>query len=224
MRMQAAEKPALPAITPPAINPWTAVPFVALAGCVDAIGWLRFDQLFVSFISGTSTMLGIAAAEGHAGRAAALATVVGLFAAGALLGAAVGAAAGRGRSPAVLGLVAALLTAALLAPATGTWELPPAAWAMVPAMGMLNTALPGVGGITFVTGALTRFADALVAALAGAGRHGAWMVQIAAWVALVVGATAGAWLETHRGQDALVAPAVVAWVAAAGLAAAGRAQ
>ena len=46
-----------------AVNPWAAVPLVALAGCVDAIGWLRFDQLFVSFISGTSTMLGIASAE-----------------------------------------------------------------------------------------------------------------------------------------------------------------
>ncbi|MEN0073705.1 MAG: hypothetical protein AAGC69_04945, partial [Paracraurococcus sp.] len=45
-----------PAIRP--VSPWAAVPLAALAGCVDAIGWLRFDQLFVSFISGTSTMLG----------------------------------------------------------------------------------------------------------------------------------------------------------------------
>ena len=50
MRMPDGEKPTVPVLAPPAINPWAAVPFVALAGCVDAIGWLRFDQLFVSFI------------------------------------------------------------------------------------------------------------------------------------------------------------------------------
>jgi uncharacterized membrane protein YoaK (UPF0700 family) len=214
MRMPDGEKPAVRAISTPTFNPWAAVPFVALAGCVDAIGWLRFDQLFVSFISGTSTMLGIAAAEGHAGRAAALATVVGLFAAGALLGAAVGAAAGRGRSPAVLGLVAALLTAALLAPATGTWELPPAAWAMVPAMGMLNTALPGVGGITFVTGALSRAMEGLVQALLGRARHGAWAQQAACWAAMTGGALLGALLQGAWGDAALAVPATAALLGA----------
>ncbi|WP_380067319.1 DUF1275 family protein [Dankookia sp. GCM10030260] len=190
------------------------MPFVGLAGCVDAIGWLRFDQLFVSFISGTSTMLGIATAEGHGARAAALATVVGLFAAGALLGAVVGAAAGRWRSPAVLGLVAVLLATALLAPAAGPWELPPAAWAMVPAMGMLNTALPGVGGITFVTGALSRAMEGLVQALLGRARHGAWAQQAACWAAMAAGATLGALLQDAWGDAALAVPATAALLGA----------
>jgi uncharacterized membrane protein YoaK (UPF0700 family) len=168
--MEKPARPALPHSRP--INPWAAVPLVALAGCVDAIGWLRFEQLFVSFISGTSTMLGIAAAEAHGGRAQALGTVLALFAAGALAGAVLGAVAGRWRSPAVLSLVAALLLAALLAPG-GAAALPPAAWAIVPAMGMLNTALPGIGGITFVTGALARACEGLVQALRGRAPHGA---------------------------------------------------
>jgi uncharacterized membrane protein YoaK (UPF0700 family) len=214
MRMPIGEKPVVAVPPAPAINPWAAVPFVALAGCVDAIGWLRFDQLFVSFISGTSTMLGIAGAGGHAGRAAALATVIGLFAAGALLGAAVGAVAGRWRSPAVLGLVAALLTAALAAPATGTWALPPAAWAMVPAMGMLNTALPGVGGITFVTGALSRAMEGLVHALLGRAPHGAWAQQAACWAAMTAGATLGALLQGAWGDAALAVPATAALLGA----------
>lgn len=234
MRMPDGEKPAAPvthplannpavggppAGSPPVFNPWVAVPFVALAGCVDAIGWLRFDQLFVGFISGTSTMLGIAAAEGRAGRAAALATVVGLFAAGALLGAVVGTAAGRWRSVAVLGLIAALLTAALLAPATGPAGLPPAglppaAWAMVPAMGMLNTALPGVGGITFVTGALSRAMEGLVQALIGRARHGAWVQQAACWAAITTGATLGALLQGAWGDAALAVPASAALLGA----------
>lgn len=219
MRMPGGEKPG---VTPPgparpaaaAINPWAAVPFVALAGCVDAIGWLRFDQLFVSFISGTSTMLGIAGAAGQAGRAAALATVVGLFAGGALLGAALGAATGRWRGPAVLGLVAALLTAALLAPASGPWELPPAAWAMVPAMGMLNTALPGVGGITFVTGALSRAMEGLVQALLGRAKHAAWTQQAACWAAMAIGALLGALLQGAWGDAALAVPATAALLGA----------
>ena len=209
MRMAGLEKPGVPVI-----NPWVAVPFVALAGCVDAIGWLRFDQLFVSFISGTSTMLGIAAAEGHAGRAAALAIVVGLFAGGALLGAVLGAVAGRWRGPAVLGMVAALLTAALLAPKAGTWELPPSAWAMVPAMGMLNTALPGVGGITFVTGALSRAMEGLVQALLGRARHGAWAQQAACWAAMASGAMLGALLQGGWGDAALAVPATAALLGA----------
>ncbi|RAI59559.1 DUF1275 domain-containing protein [Roseicella frigidaeris] len=206
--------PAAAAATPRPANPWAAVPLVALAGCVDAIGWLRFDQLFVSFISGTSTMLGIAAAEADHARAAALGTVVGLFAAGALLGALLGTAAGRWRSVAVLGTVTLLLAAALLAPPAGGWELPPAAWGMVPAMGMLNTALPGVGGVTFVTGALSRAMEGLVLALLGRARHGAWAQQAACWGAMVGGALLGGALQTRWGDAALAVPASGAMLAA----------
>jgi uncharacterized membrane protein YoaK (UPF0700 family) len=161
-------------------RPWLAVPLVAIAGYVDAIGWLRLQELFVSFMSGTSTILGIALADGPAGRAAVLALVVGLFVAGAIAGAALGRLAGRWRAAAVLGLVAVLLALAWKLSWLGP-RLPPAAYALVPAMGALNLALPGVGGITFVTGALTRFAEALVAALAGVGPHAAWLRQLAAW-------------------------------------------
>ncbi len=193
---------------------WLAVPLVAIAGCVDAIGWLRLQELFVSFMSGTSTLLGVAVAERHLDRAGELAVVVALFAFGAVMGAGLARLAGRWRAAVVLGVVAALLGCGWRLPSVGGAGLPPMAFAVVPAMGALNLALPGVGGITFVTGSLTRFADALVAALAGAGRHGAWVVQIAAWAALVVGATAGAWLEARMGQDALAVPALAAAVAA----------
>jgi uncharacterized membrane protein YoaK (UPF0700 family) len=192
---------------------WAAVPLVALAGCVDAIGWLRLHELFVSFMSGTSTMLGVALAGGELPRAAVLAVVVGLFLAGGIAGAAVGHLAGaERRAAAVLWLVAGLLTLAAwrLPPIGGGGPLPPWAWAMVPAMGALNTALPGVGGITFVTGSLARCAEALVAAVAGAGPRWAWVVQIAAWAALVAGATGGAALERAHGADALAVPACAA--------------
>jgi uncharacterized membrane protein YoaK (UPF0700 family) len=193
---------------------WLAVPLVALAGCVDAIGWLRLQELFVSFMSGTSTMLGVALAEGRLDRAAALGTVVALFAAGTIAAAGLGRLAGRHRDAVVLGLVAALLGCGWLLPSEDGAGLPAMAYAVVPAMGALNLALPGVGGITFVTGALTRFAEALMAALAGAGPHEAWLTQIAAWAALVAGAVVGAALETRIGTQALAVPAGFALLAA----------
>ncbi len=193
---------------------WLAVPLVAVGGCVDAIGWLRLQELFVSFMSGTSTLLGVALAERRPDRAAELAAVVALFALGAVAGAGLARLAGRWRAAAVLAAVAALLGCGWRLPSLGGAGLPPMAFAVVPAMGALNLALPGVGGITFVTGALTRFADALVAALVRVGPHGAWLVQVAAWAALVAGAAAGAWLEARMGQDALVVPALAAAVAA----------
>ena len=195
------------------VRAWLAVPLVALAGCVDAIGWLRLHELFVSFMSGTSTMLGVALAERRPARAAELAVVVGLFAAGALVGAGLGRLAGRWRGPVVLGLVAALLGCGWALARVVSSGLPPLAYAVVPAMGALNLAVPGVGGITFVTGALTRFAEALMAALAGAGPHEAWVTQIAAWAALVAGAALGAVLDARMGGDALAVPAAVALLA-----------
>jgi uncharacterized membrane protein YoaK (UPF0700 family) len=194
---------------------WAAVPPVALAGCVDAIGWLRLHELFVSFMSGTSTLLGLALAGHRMGRAEDLALVVALFAAGAAAGAAGGLLAGRWHSAVVLACVAALLHAALLLPAGELRPgLPLAALAMVPAMGMLNTALPGVGGITFVTGALTRAGQGLVAALAGRGPRWDWAPQLAAWAAIVLGAAGGGLLEARLGHAALTVPATAALLAA----------
>ena len=208
---------------------WAAVPLVALGGCVDAIGWLRLDELFVSFMSGTSTLLGVAAAGGQVGRAVELALVVALFALGALAGAALGRLAGRHWQPAaVLLLVAVLLHAALLLPDApgdgGAVALPRQALAMVPAMGALNTALPGVGGITFVTGALTRVAQGLVDALAGAAPRWGWLPQLACWAAMVAGAAGGALLQSRAGELALAVPAGAALLAAlvAATAAAGK--
>lgn len=76
-------------------------------------------------MSGTSTLLGLALAHGEGGRAADLALVVGLFAAGAGLGAAAGLLAGQWRSAVVLCLVAGKvlpgLPLAALAGAIAAW-------------------------------------------------------------------------------------------------------
>jgi uncharacterized membrane protein YoaK (UPF0700 family) len=93
--------------------------------------------------------------------------------------------------------------------------VPPAIFALVPAMGMVNTALPSAGGITFLTGTLVRAMQGLVAALAGDAPRWAWLPHLAAWVALLIGATLGAELELAIGSPALAVPAAGVALAAA---------
>jgi uncharacterized membrane protein YoaK (UPF0700 family) len=81
-------------------------------------------------------------------------------------------------------------------------------------MGMLNTALPGVGGVTFVTGALARAMEGLVHALRGRAPHAAWAQQAGCWTAMVTGALLGARLQDGWGDAALLVPATAALLAA----------
>jgi len=178
------------------------LPLVALAGCVDAIGWLRLNGLFVSFMSGTTTMLGASAGGGHRVETWALATAVGLFVVGTVVGFRLARRAAAWRTAAVLLFVGSLLALAWWLPFVGV--LPPAACCLVMAMGALNAALPGVGGITFVTGALTRLGEALAAGSPAAWRH------LGIWSAMAAGATGGALLQRYAPAAALAVPATIA--------------
>ncbi|WP_139111528.1 DUF1275 family protein, partial [Sphingobium sp. Ndbn-10] len=84
-----------------------AIGLAAQAGFIDALGFLKLGGLFVSFMSGNSTRLGVGLAKGAAvaGMAAGL---VGAFVGGVLAGALVARRAGRWRKQAVLGLATAL--------------------------------------------------------------------------------------------------------------------
>src|SRR5438876_12153683 len=58
----------------------------ALAGYVDGIGFLHLGGLFVSFMSGNSTRMGVSLAEGHWLPAAEALGLIALFVIGAALG------------------------------------------------------------------------------------------------------------------------------------------
>ncbi len=185
---------------------WAAVPLVAMAGCVDAIGWLQLDEMFIGIITGNSTLLGVAVAGADWRRAGALAGLVGMFALGAFLGAWIGVKAQRWRIPAVLTTVAALYAIGAFLPFDGL--VPPALFVLVPAMGMVNTALPAAGGITFLTGTLVRSMQFLVGGLAGELPPGTWLPHFCAWIGVVCGACLGATLEMLAGSHALLLPAL----------------
>ena len=170
----------------------------ALAGYVDAIGFLHLSGLYVSFMSGNSTRMGVALAEGQWASAAQLLWLIALFVVGAGAGSLIVLGHGVHRQPWVLLAEAALLVAGALA---NTFDLQNAAIAaIVLAMGLENAVFQikgGAGlGLTYVTGALVKVGQLAAAALRGGARW-AWLPNLLLWAALVAGCVCGA-LVYHR--------------------------
>jgi uncharacterized membrane protein YoaK (UPF0700 family) len=146
----------------------------ALAGYVDGIGFLHLGGLFVSFMSGNSTRMGVSLAEGHWLGAIEALGLVALFVVGAAAGSLIVLGRGANRQPWVLLAEASLLAAAALCYA---FDLPNVAIAaIVLAMGMENAVFQIAGGaglgLTYVTGALVKVGQLAAEALTG-GRAGA---------------------------------------------------
>ena len=164
-----------------------------LAGYVDAIGFLRLGGLFVSFMSGNSTQLGVAIA-GNANGVAVAAGLLACFVLGVVLGARVALAAGRRRKPAVLALVTLLLALATL---VGTMTAAPMAalFLLALAMGAENNVFQRGGevsvGVTYMTGTLVKLGQNLAVASAG-GPRWRWLPYLLLWAGLVAGAVTGA--------------------------------
>ena len=91
----------------------------ALAGYVDAIGYLQLGGLFVSFMSGNSTRLGVTLAEGHWQHALEALALIVLFVVGAAAGSLIVLSRFAHRQPLILLVEALLLAAAALAYANG---------------------------------------------------------------------------------------------------------
>ena len=164
----------------------------ALAGYVDAIGFLHLGGLYVSFMSGNSTRMGVALALGQWAPALESLGLIVLFVIGAAAGSLIVLGHGVHRQPWVLLAEAALLAAGALAYAFG---LPNAAVAaIVLAMGLENAVFQiegGAGlGLTYVTGALVKVGQFAAAALKGGPRWG-WVSNLLLWAALVAGSVCG---------------------------------
>ena len=173
-----------------------------LAGMTDAIGFLSVGD-FVSFMSGNTTRLAVAISQGDGDIIVRLSLAVLAFIAGNTLGVVLGRWGGRRALPLMLCSAALLCTAALLPFATTL----PTLLAAILAMGMLNAAVEQVNGLpvglTYVTGALSRFGRGLGRWLLGERRNG-WRVQLVPWTGMLLGAVVGAVLESHFGMRALL--------------------
>ncbi|MCU4180668.1 DUF1275 domain-containing protein [Bosea sp. BH3] len=183
--------------------------FSALAGYVDALGFITLGGFFVSFMTGNTTRLGIELASGNPGGIALAGSVIVLFVCGVVLGSLVGHFAGRDRPPAVLGVVTLLLVLAALMQTTG--HTLPAVGLLAVAMGAENAVFQRDGevtiGLTYMTGTLVKLGQRIAAATLG-GPKRAFLRHFLLWLGLMGGAFVGAFVHSRIGLAAI-------WVAAA---------
>ncbi|MEE4334442.1 YoaK family protein [Pseudomonas alliivorans] len=176
-----------------------------LAGMTDAIGFMATGD-FVSFMSGNTTRLAVALGEGDIGMTARLSLAIVVFIAGNALGVVIARLGNRRALPLLL-VVATLLCAAAAWPMEK--NLLALVWAIL-AMGMLNAAVEQVNGqsvgLTYVTGALSRFGRGLGRWLMGERRNG-WQAQLIPWFGMFIGAVVGALIERRLGLNALLVSA-----------------
>lgn len=169
-----------------------AVGLAALAGYVDALGFLKLGGLFVSFMSGNSTRLAVGLTKGSPVAATAAALILS-FAAGVVVGSVVGRASGSWRKPGVLAAVVALLSLAAIAGSLSAFTL--ATLLMASSMGAANGVFQREGevtiGVTYMTGTLVKFAQHLEGSFHGGARL-TWVPYLILWCGLVTGAIAGA--------------------------------
>lgn len=165
----------------------------ALAGYVDAVGFMTLGGFFVSFMSGNSTRLGVGLSLGEWDQAAIAFGLIGLFVVGVVLGATVARRFGEDRRSAVLAAEAVLLLIG-----AGLCSLGWREWGMVAvvlAMGVENAVFQRQGdvgvGLTYMTGTLVRMGQRIATALHGGARWD-WVPFLMLWLGLAVGGAIGA--------------------------------
>ena len=192
-----------------------AVCLSALAGFVDATGFLQTDGSFVSFMSGNSTRLAVGTVL-HKDFGMVAGALIVCFVLGVVGGSLLGRAAGHWRRTAVLAAMAALLAVAAMLGTSGAVAVALGLTAFV--MGAENTIFEADGevriGLTYMTGTLVKFGQRIAAAITGGARWG-WFPYLALWAGLVGGAVLGAAAYLRFGLAALWFAAAVAAVMAA---------
>ena len=180
----------------------------AVAGFVDAVGFIELGGFFASFMSGASISLGVSASGTEwvaMYHAAVLIAVFVIVISGVMRP--------LGVAAAIL-LEAACLTGAILMIESG-WSSSDSVVPVVAAMGIQNTALRPISGIrlgvTFMTGTLVSLSQALGRLLIGRARSWSWAPHALIWFLFVAGAAAGAVLHRKYGFIAIAVPTLVVW-------------
>lgn len=170
-----------------------AVVLAAVAGGLDAIGFLDLGGYFVSFMSGNTTRMSAEAVDVGWGIAWRAVGLVGLFFVGAVAGAMLA----QYRDGRVTVLASSTLLVGLVA-VLGQWFSPPFPPVVIVAvaMGVMNATFLRDGevsiGVTYMTGTLVKAAQRLGMALLG-GPRWLWVRYLSLWAALAAGSLLGAW-------------------------------
>jgi uncharacterized membrane protein YoaK (UPF0700 family) len=197
-----------------------AVGFAAMAGMVDAIGFLASGGFFLSFMSGNSTRLSVGVVEGapYVGMVALLLlSFVGGVVAGSLIGRK-NILAHAQRQAFILIIISLLLFAAPLIASLG-YLLVGLCFAAF-CMGLENTLFEREGsvsfGLTYMTGALVKIGQGLATMISGGPRLD-WVPYLLLWLGLISGAAVGALMFGIFGYNSLWLPAAYAGIFALAL-------
>jgi len=197
---------------PTSLRPFLFATFATLiAGFVDAVGYAHLGGLFLSFMSGNSTRIGIQLATDEWHLVGLTGTVIGCFLAGAFLGTLLADAVGDWKLVAILGAEVALfaLAVALSLGGAGFVDLMPVAVAM----GMQNSVHQVIAGAdigkSFVTGALFGLGQSLARMLSGRSSAKEAAAYASSWASFVLGALIGTLLLAAAGLSAAVAGGAV---------------
>jgi uncharacterized membrane protein YoaK (UPF0700 family) len=198
---------------------WLGLALSGVAGFVDAVGFLLLGGLFVAFMSGNTTRLGIDAFGGSA-EALTAGIVLPAFIGGAFVGTLLREAAGRRLClPVLLAVEAGLLAGA--AALAGSGQPLATGGTLAFAMGLQNLARQQAAqaqmGTTFVTGTLVGLGGALAEMLLGRARF-VVAVHAATWLALLTGILAGALAVNQLGPRSALGMPSAALLGLAGLA------
>ncbi len=181
-----------------------AIALSALAGYIDANGFITTGGFFVSFMSGNSTRLGIAIGSWQIADIVTSLGIILTFVVGVILGSVIAARAGIFRKKAVLLFVAMLLATGATFSKFGTSAL--LVFPLVLAMGAENAVFQKEGevsiGLTYMTGTLVKMGQRIAAAFNGQSSNGA-MLYFYLWLGLVCGVMLGAIAHDRLGNFSL---------------------
>jgi uncharacterized membrane protein YoaK (UPF0700 family) len=191
-----------------------AVSLSAIAGYVDALGFIGTGGYFLSFMSGNSTRFAVGFGEGISYVMVPLGLIL-FFVLGVMVSTGVGKINTRLKRPMILGFFSATLAVAAL---LFGLDMPVAGFAVTAfAMGGVNTVFEENGevriGLTYMTGTLVKLGQRLVAALTGRDKWG-WFAYFTLWFGLASGAIAGALSFAYWGMQGISFASVMAAVLA----------
>ena len=190
-----------------------AISLSFLAGYVDALGFLKLGGVFISFMSGNSTRLGVSGIVDDTFPALMLAGIIGLFVLGVIVASLIGHFVRTKRSVAIIAFVTVLLALAGIFDGAGYLAMSVATATM--AMGAINTLFEKDGevsvALTYMTGTLVRMGQQMAKAITGGPRLG-WVRYLLLWSGLVCGALTGAFFYSQYGFAAIWLSAVQAGV------------
>ncbi|MGV1750852.1 YoaK family protein [Agrobacterium sp. CG674] len=179
-----------------------------IAGMTDAIG-VTMSGDFVSFMTGNTTRAALSLQSGDIGHGLILLLAILIFVAGNAGGVIIAQTSQRRLFTVLCSVSLAMACAALLQTRDMTLG---AFYLVVFAMGMINAAVEHVEGLpiglTYVTGALSRFGRGIGRFILGE-RKLDWTIQIVPWIGMVTGAISGAILATFFQAQALLIVAML---------------